>query len=168
MTVPTKIVAMAKVLNKISTIGAFFLVLAIIGLVSGFVYFNEQYKKTISNVDSLKAKIASLEKNEQKLILAKNKLSKIAYIKTINSIDSELNDYNDLKSQIALNSTNLDTAEVVFDPNKTETSFKFSDSTNLSNALVTLSKLDKYKKVILSSLGYNTTSGYLVDLILSN
>ncbi|EKE05790.1 MAG: hypothetical protein ACD_19C00176G0012 [uncultured bacterium] len=168
MTVPTKIVVLAKVLNKISIIGTIFLILAAIGLISGLLYFNSQYKKTISNIDSLKVKITDLEESEQKLILAKNKLSKIAYIRSINSIDNELDNYNALKNQILINSVSFDTAEVIFDPNKTETSFKFSDTTNLSNALTTLSKFDKYKKIILTSLGYNTTSGYLINLIFSN
>lgn len=167
MTVPTKTVKLVKVLNKISTIGAIILILLISILISGLVYFNIEYKKSVSNTNVLKDRIITLEKSEQKLILAKDKLSKITYIKSIDVVDDELTNFIELKSLVSSPSASTFT-EISIDPVKTELSLSFPESLSLSSAIKSLSALNKYKRIILSSLGYSKSSGFLISLIFEN
>ena len=164
MTVPARVVKFAKLLNKISIIGSILLIIMIITAISGLVYYNLSYKNSVVNVDILKKKVADLEKSEQKLVLAKDKLSKIAYIKSINSVDDELTNFQNFKDSIS-SSSNTTFTEISIDPVKTETSLVFNNSNDLSSALETLQKTTKYKSIILSSLGFNLSSGYLISLI---
>lgn len=167
MAVPAKAVNLARILNKVSTIGALALIVVVVVLISALVYYNIEYRKSVTNVNSLKTKIVELERSEQKLILAKDKLSKIAYIKKIDSVDDELISFMEFKSLISSPSGSAFT-EISIDPVKTETSLTFLDSLNLGNALKSLSTLVNYKRIILSSLGYNSSSGFLVSLIFDN
>lgn len=167
MTVPTKTVKIVKLLNKISIIGTIVLILLVVVLISGLVYFNIEYKKSVSNTNILKDKIITLEKSEQKLILAKDKLSKIAYIKKIDSVDDELTSFIELKSLVSSPSASTST-EVTINPVKTELSLTFPDSLTLGNTLQLLPTLNKYKRIVLSSLGYSKSSGFLISLILEN
>lgn len=167
MTVPAKIVSLSKLLYKVSTISTIVLLLILVVLISTLVYFNFQYKNSVSNINTLKIKITDLEKSEQKLVLAKDKLSKIAYIKSINSVDDELTNFFDFKNSIAslpdltFSETNIGTA-------KTETALSFQNAETLSLVLSTLTNLTKYKNIILSSLGFNATSGYSISLLFNN
>lgn len=168
MTVPAKVVSLAKTLNKISIVGTVLLIVAILGLISALVYYNVEYKKTNDNVTSLKKQIVDLEKNEQKLILAKDKLSKISSIKKMDSVDSELEKFTKIQSSIST-SSGSNFSEVTVDPNKIETSLVFPDTTSLKNALEHLSdEKNGFKKVVLSSLGYNPATGYVLSLILTD
>ena len=164
MTVPTRIVNLSKLIYKVSIIGTIALILIVITLISSLVYFNIQYRNSIANTNILKTKIADLEKSEQKLVLAKDKLSKIVYIKSINSVDNELINFQDFKNSIS-NSSGTTFTEISIDPIKTETSLVFQNTEDLSNTLGMIQKLTKYKSIILSSLGFNLSSGYLISLV---
>ncbi|MEK7100394.1 MAG: hypothetical protein AAB872_01125 [Patescibacteria group bacterium] len=164
MTVPTRIVNLSKLIYKVSIIGTIALILIVITLISSLVYFNIQYRNSIANTNILKTKIADLEKSEQKLVLAKDKLSKIVYIKSINSVDNELINFQDFKNSIS-SPSGITFTEISIDPIKTETSLVFQNTEDLSNTLGIIQKLTKYKSIILSSLGFNLSSGYLISLV---
>lgn len=164
MTVPTRIVNLSKLIYKVSIIGTIALILIVITLISSLVYFNIQYRNSIANTNILKTKITDLEKSEQKLVLAKDKLSKIVYIKSINSVDNELINFQDFKNSIS-GSSGTTFTEISIDPIKTETSLVFQNTEDLSNTLGMIQKLTKYKSIILSSLGFNLSSGYLISLV---
>ena len=172
MSVPGKTVTISKIINKISTIGTIVLIFIAIVLISVLVFFNLEYKKSTTNVENLKSRIVELERSEQKLILAKDKLAKISYIKKLNSVDTELTNFQDFKLSITASSAAKFT-EISITPEKTETSLTFTDSANLGAALEVVSKLlehdgKDYKNIILSSLGFSPNTGYLVSLIFKN
>lgn len=168
MSVPAKVVTLAKTLNKISTVGTILLILTIIGLIAGMVYFNVERGKTTTNIASLKQQIVDLERSEQKLILAKDKLSKIAYIKNSDSIDTELSNFIEFENSVSGASSAISFTEINIDPTKTEVSFAASDSGSLSSTLEKISTLAKYKKIVMTSLGFNATSGYVVSLVFND
>ena len=172
MVVPAKTLRLAATLNKISTIGTILLVTIILGLISGLFYYNFQYKKTLSNIESLKSKVQSLERSEQKLVLAKDRLTKIAAVKKLDSVDDELKSFKNFESLVLTNPGSIFT-EISIDSDKTETSIVSATSSSLSNVMKSLNdlsenKLTNYKHIIMSSLGFNSSSGYLVSLIFKN
>lgn len=164
MTVPAKSVNLVKTINKISTVSTLILVVLLLIFVGSFIYLKIESKKTAVSVSTLKAKIIDLEKNEQKLILAKDKISKISYIQSINSVDNEITDFRNFEESLS-EASDSSFVEVSIDSDKTESSLAFSNSINLNKALIAVSNLKQYKKVILSSLGFNSNSGYLLNLV---
>lgn len=172
MTVSSKTLRLAALLNKISTIGAVVLVFLLVGLISTMVYYNIQYKNILTDTESLKSKIQTLEKSEQKLVLAKDKLSKIAEVKKEDSISNDLKSFETLLGLVSLTAGSNFT-EISIDADKTETSIVSSNSSALSSimqALYSLSsnKLTSYKSIVMSSIGYNVSSGFLLSLVLKN
>lgn len=166
MTVSAKTIALSKTLNKISIFGAVLLIILIMAVISGIVYYNIEYKKVSSSINVLKEKIVKLEKSEQKLILIKDKLSKIAIIKKIDSVDDELSSFQNFQSLITDSSVSAIT-EVSITPQKTETSLLINNSDSLFNIFKKIITLPKYNKIVLSSLGF-TSTGYLVSLVFEN
>lgn len=164
MAVPTRALNLAATLNKISVFGAVAVILAALSLIAGLVYYNLQYKKSASNVESLKNKIVQLQKNEQKLILAKDKLSKISYIRSLDSVDAELTNYKAFQNLVMADS-NSNISEVSIGPNKIETTVTLKDTLALTNVLSTITTLPNYKKIVLSSLAYSSATGYLINLV---
>ena len=175
MVVPTKLVKLAKTLNKISTAGSIFVILVAAVIISGLVYYNSIHSTNLANLEVLKQKVVDLESNEQTLILAKDKLSKIGYIRSLDSVDNELTSFKEFQS-LTVSSASSSLSEVVIDPKKTELSMSFSDTFGLQNVLKIISTLSNdtpgqnsgYEKITLSSLVYNIKSGYLMTLIFNN
>lgn len=172
MTVSSKTLRLVGLINKISTIGAVILVFLLAGLISTLFYYNLQYKKIVSDTDSLKSKIQTLERSEQKLVLAKDKLSKIAEVKKEGSVSTDFKNIEKVLSQVALTAGSNFT-EINVDTDKTEATVLSSNSTALASVMQTLStiSLDKkfgYKNIIMSSIGFNASSGFLLNLIFKN
>lgn len=168
LTVTPSAVKLTRILNKISTIGVIMLIFAVLVLISTLVYFDFKYKAITADVDSLKSKILVLEKSEQKLVLAKDRISKIMTIQKIDSVDTEIENFRDFQNIIPSVASGSALTEVNIDPIKTVASMKFENSDTLRTTLSSISKLSKYKKVVLSSLGYSTNGGFIVDLLFND
>lgn len=167
MAVPAKTVTISKSLNKISTIGATFLLVMVLASISILVYYNMQYKKIVYDTDILKDKIGILERSEQKLVLAKDKLAKITQIKKADFVDDELSSFENFEQQIlAMDESAL--SETDISPLKIKTSLSFKTSSYLTSSLEFLSKFPKFKRIILTSLNYNPSAGFLVDITLED
>lgn len=164
MSVPVKFITLGKNLAKLTTLGCITLVIIVFGLVSSLVYFNLEYKKSISNIEGLKNQVVELEKNEQRLVLAKDKLSKIATVLTIDAIDDELLAFQSFESLLpGLPISSF--SEINMTSNKVDASLVFTDSGSMQNLLSSLSSLSDYNQIILSAFGFNSTSGYLISLM---
>lgn len=166
MTVSVKTVALSKTLNKISIFSTILLIVLIMAVISGIIFYNIEYKKVSNNINILKEKIVKLEKSEQKLILIKDRISKIAIIKKSDSVDNELASFQNFQNVITDGSAFAIT-EVSITPQKTETSLLINNSESLFNIFKKIVALPKYNKIILSSLGF-TSSGYLISLVFEN
>ena len=164
LSVPTKFVNLGNNLTKLTTLGGIILTVLVLGLVLGLVFLNLEYKKSISNVDTLKSQIVDLERNEQRLVLAKDKLSKVSTVLKIDAVDDELLAFQNFESFLS-GAPGSSFSEITMSPDKTDTSLAFSDSNSLSTLLSSLSGLAEYKQIVLSAFGFNSTSGYLVSLM---
>ena len=164
MIVPAKSVKLYKSLTKFSMFGTVFLSILAVASIVGFIFLKIQYSQIANNINILKKRIVELEKNEQKLILAKDKLSKIEYILSLDAIDVELSDFKDFQNSISSESGIL-FSDISIDPQKTEVALSIKDTNQLSSVLKNIGLYAKKSSVILSSLGFNSNSGYLVALI---
>ena len=166
MAVPAKSVKLAKIVDKFSTLGVILLILSIISVVFMFIIFTNEFKNVDNSVKSLTNEISSLEESEQKLILVKDRLEKISYIQTLASAEKDITQFKDLTEKLSFASGSGFT-QVDIGSSKTETSLTLNNSNSLASFIDTLSKLE-YKKIILSSLGYDLSSGFKTSVIFEN
>lgn len=164
MAIPVKSVKFAKLLNKLSIVGVLLLILSVISAIVLFIFFSSDLKKTNAAVIALKNEISSLEKSEQKLILVKDKLDKISFVKSLSSAENDINQFKSI-NDIVLSASNSSLTEISIGSSKTEISFSTPDSSSLALILGSFTNLKDYAKITLSSLGFNSQSGFLSSLI---
>ena len=165
MAVPPKTIKVGKLIYKIATIGSIILVMIVTLSISAFIYFKFELGKINSNNDDLKSQILVLEQSDQKLILTKNRLAKIEVIKSMPSIKDDLIKFNDVTTLLStIPETEL--IDVSIQPSKTQFSVNSKNSSSFAEFLEPISKLTKYKNVILSSFNFNQNSGIISDLLM--
>lgn len=162
LSVPSKVVRLVGVLNKASTIVLIFLVLIVITAISMSLFFSYKLKAINGEVEVLKKRVVDLQKSEQKLVLAKDRISKIVQIQKDKSAEEMVFKFKSLSDQLSLDQE-LGVSEVKISKDEVEASFLTKNSQSVTNVLSFLKKSDIYKNVILSSFGFNATSGYLMD-----
>lgn len=165
MAVPPKTVKLLKTLNKISTVGTILLITMVIILISILVYFKIDSDKVNADIKSLKISITELESSEQKLILAKDRLDKIAIIKSLPSVREDIINFKNINSLISTASGSA-LLEATIDESKTQLSITSVDSNSLASILAPLSNLTYLKNMILTSLGFGQTSGFISDILI--
>lgn len=164
MAVPARAVKLAKTISKISIIGSVVLFLSILVFGSYFTYLTLENKKVAENVERLKESVVELSQNEQKLILAKDRLSKINVVKKVDSSNQHLENYraflNDILSigSFQITEANLSTKGI-------ELNLIVNDSTSLSTILKALEAINGYDRVVVSSLTFNQGSGFIANLL---
>lgn len=166
MAVPVSAVKTASLLNRISVISIGFLALTIVVFAGLFFYLSKTSSAQVDNISKLKAKITSLQQNEQKLVLAKDRLAKIKVVQDARSVGNEVGRFRDFSKDIS-NSGSVVT-EATLNNNGTEVSLISSSSDILSSLLTPLSTIIDYKKVILKSLSYNATTGFISTILLES
>ncbi|HCR35762.1 hypothetical protein A2130_00565 [Candidatus Woesebacteria bacterium GWC2_33_12] len=165
--VPTKVKAVKAFFVKVNLILSVILVISLLGAVGAYFYFSLELKKSTSAVADLKTIVTSLEKSEQKLILAKDKLSKISKLKKSKSIYENLSQVKNLTSAF-LSSSDVGITEINIDHNKMEISAFSKTSNSLAFMFSKLVEVAGFKKVVLSSLGFNPSFGYTSEILFSN
>lgn len=167
MAVPARAVKIAALLNKISIVAVILLIISILGVGGSVYYFNNQNNSINRRIASLKSEIARLEVNEQKLVLAKDRLSKISKVQESKSVNDEISRFKKFSDIVAVN-PEIVIAEANLSTKGTEVSISTPTSTALGLILAPLSNLDVYKKIIMSSLSYNVNTGFLSTISLEN
>ncbi|MEK7168971.1 MAG: hypothetical protein AAB778_03095 [Patescibacteria group bacterium] len=165
MAVPAAAVKLAKLLNKISTISALVLLLTILSVGGLFFYFSSENSKQATRIFSLKAKINSLQQNEQKLILAKDRLAKIALIQQSKSVNKEILRFKEFSNLVSTSGSKV--TEASLGSKGTEVTLLSENSEILAQILKPLSEFIDYKTVILSSLSYNAGTGFISTIALN-
>lgn len=165
MAVPARAVKLAKIINKFSIVATILLILASVILGSLFFYYSLERTKINNNTQSLISRISSLQVSEQKLVLAKDRLAKIKVVRDSKSVNNEILRYQEF-SNIISNASGSAITEAVLTSKGTDASIILQNSTSLSEVLSPLSKLTNYKKIILSSLGFNPNTGFLANILL--
>jgi len=163
MAVPARAVKIASILNKISLVAVITLILASIIIGSIFFYYSTQNSKINKNINSSKTKITDLIKSEQKLVLAKDRLSKIEVVQTLKSSANEIKRYQKFSSVVSA-STGSTISEADLNSKGTEATILSPNSDSLTQIISPLSKLLDYSAIVLSSLEYNPNSGFILNI----
>ncbi len=166
LAVSPKTVKLTNLLSKVTIIGASFLFISLIAAVSVFVYFKLQSTKVSESIDNLKTQIIALESSEQKLVITKDRLNKIALVEKLPSVKEDIVKFKDVSNVVNF-APDSSLVEANIQTTKTEFSVASKSTDSLSSFLAPLTKLTTYKNMILSSLGYSSTSGFITDVIIN-
>lgn len=167
MAVPASAVKLSGLLNKISTVLVILLILSSIGFGLSVFFLNQESNKISRSVEALKLRISDLEQNEQKLVLAKDRIEKITSIKNSKSVNDDVARYKAF-STLLQTTTGSSVSEANISSKGTEVVVISQDSTSLSSLLTPLAESANYKNIIISSLGYAQGTGFLSSLILNS
>lgn len=135
--------------------------------VFGATYYRNlrKLKTTAGRISDLKTSISALEQTEQKLVLVKDRLSKISDVLSMPSVVGEieiLKDINDLSnSKIVIDTASLSVDNVMFTIN-------VSDSETLVNLFSDLSNKKNYDSVEITSINYNAETGFNIGMRISS
>lgn len=167
MAVPARAVKVAKIISKISVVGSIVLLLVILSLGSYYIYLRLENEKVTSSVNTLKQTISDLSQNEQKLILAKDRLSKITVVRKAESANSEVKRYQNFLSQV-VGTAGTQITEATLTTKGTEITITADSSQNLSGILKTIANVLEYERIVVSSLSYNPGSGFVANVLFEN
>ena len=162
-----QVAALIKKLNKISIV---LLITSLIGAtvyISGYFYFATEVKRTNQKIDDIKNEISNLEKNEQMLVFAKDRLSKIKAIDNLGTAKSSFDSFAPVINYLGSN-PDVTYSEIDFDTKKVQSTFLSQNSTALSNFLKYIEESKLFPKIWATDIGYNPSSGFMSNIIFQN
>lgn len=167
MAVPSHAIKISKVISKISVIGVVILIICLITFAGLFVYFNSRLTLKTTNVGNLKTRIASLSQNEQKIVLAKDRIAKIKIVQNDKSLSNEVVKFKEFSDLVNLN-PDTGITEANLSAKGTEVTVISKDIASLSAFIKSITNFKDYKKIILNSLNYNQVNGFTLTFNLSS
>lgn len=167
LSVPADTMRIIKVFNKISVFSVILLIIVTLLVTFLFVFFSDQYKKVNASVETLTNEISLLQKSEQKLFFVKKRLGEIADVKSSVSVEKDIVHFKSLDSSVS-SITDSKFADVEIKPGEISTALSLPDSDTFSAILELFSNLKDYQKVIMSSLGFSSGSGFSSSFVFAN
>lgn len=159
---------LSQVLRMVRALGvialAIFLI-TVVGLGAYFIYSNFSLNNLNTQNTQLKSQIAQQETSEQQIILLKDRLKKIS---TAQNSPSALKNLIALDPVLTSFSGDLQINELSIDSTKVGFSATFKSNTALSSFFEGISKIPEFKTVVLSSFGFNPTTGYAAGITMTN
>lgn len=166
MTVSSSTLSLSLKLNKLIIFSAFALFVVVVFMFATYFYYSDQYKKTSAESIRIKNDISTLENSEQKLVLAKDRLQKIQTIKSLSTSDQSSS-----ALKYILETLNGSTDSVLTELNlinkKIEISFSSQNSSSMSSVTSAISGMGGFKDVVISSITYNSSLGYVTNMKLN-
>lgn len=153
-----------KVLRAVNVIALALFIAFALGVSGFFVVSTFQLQSLNSSKDQLSSQIKSLQTTEQKLVLLKDRVSKIKLTSTADSAQKSLGLVSPLLNALPASSS---VSELNLDTTKLTISILFKSSADVSNFFQALYASTSFKSITLTSFGFNPTSGYLVSLSLT-
>lgn len=166
MAVPAEAVKIAKVISKVSIVLVIVLILVSLSVAGLFIYFNNNLLAHSAKVESLKSKVTSLSQNEQKMVLAKDRLAKINIVQNAKSVNNEVDRFKEF-SDIVSTSIDSNITEANLNTKGTEVTILSKSVTSLSEFIKPITLIKNYKTIILSSLSLNPVNGFTLTFNLS-
>lgn len=156
--------SLAKALKTLRNLNVIFLgaFIVFVMAVGGFLIFSTiQVNSLTEKEELLKSQITAQQQSEQQLVLLKDRISKVVALKSVASAQSNFEKIDPFVSGITGESV---LTELDIDSKKTDLSVLFRSNSELTNFINALRNSQIFKTVVMSSFGFNPTSGYLVSI----
>ena len=167
LAVSPKYVKLAKEINKVSVFGMSIFVFFLVLFLVFYFYYSNLFKKTNAELVRLKTNVSSLEDSEQRLVLVKDRLSKISRVKKLNTTEKDISNAKIILDQLGQIEPQNQTS-ISLDGQQTELVFKSGSASLLAESLRVVSSLGLYNNVFIQSIASIPDSGYSVNINLSN
>ncbi len=160
--------SIAKIANTLRKVNVLLIIVfftggAIIGAI--LLVTSIQIRQVSLSNNKLTTNIKSLEKTEQRLVLAKDRIDKAGTILKKNFVSNEVQNLQGFYSQLP---EDVVVGEVEVSEKGTDISILTTNSLSLSRLLATVVSLSIYKRVELISFNYNPSLGFISGLHLSS
>jgi hypothetical protein len=96
--------------------------------------------------------------------LAKDRVAKIVQVKKLASVQNEIAKFRDFSNLVSA-TAGSSFSEISIDSKKTELTINSQDSTSLSGIFKIITDTLGYKNIILSSLGFSQSTGFISTLV---
>lgn len=156
---------LAKALKNIAVAGIIVFLISVAGLIAFFIFLSTQLNSAIARQEQLKTEIKSLEQTEQRLVLVRDRLKHTREILASGNATENLEHLEGIFLGLP---ESVQVSEMQVFEDKVELAISASSSFGISQILAGLLGGQVYERVVLVSLSFNPTIGYLVNLELSN
>lgn len=137
-----------------------FLVFAV-GLLIFYVVVSYQATNATAQLEALKAEVKDKETTEQKLVLVRDRLSKVKTSKNSPAATERIANIGPLLSIVPPDSP---IGELALDSGKTEISVVFKNTSAMAAFFEGLAEVEGYERIEMTSFGFSPINGYLVSL----
>jgi hypothetical protein len=156
--------SLGKILKTTRSLGviliaAFIIFVVVLG--AFFLISNFQLTDASGKEADLKSQIAAEEESEQKTVLLKDRLKKI---KTVQTVPNSQKNVGNLDPVILGLGSNATLTELSADSEKADLSINFKNNSDMAGFLENIDSIKTFKTVIMTTFGFNPTSGYLVSI----
>lgn len=131
------------------------------GLLIFYAVLSYQIAGATDKLEGLKAEIKDKETTEQKLVLVRDRISKVKLTKNSPAATKRIANMGALLAIIPPDST---IGELSLDSGKTEISVIFKSTAGMTLFFENLAKITGYKAIDMTSFGFSPTNGYLISL----
>ena len=152
--------AVLKILKKLTLILTLLFIIFIIGSSAFLIVSSISLNSLVASNESLKSEIKSRETIETKLVLLKDRLSKIKMVTPQVALGKSLDDIEPVLAE----ASDATVGELSLDSEKTDTSLTFTSSASLSAFLQRLTTSSVFSSIVMNSFGLNPVTGYLISL----
>lgn len=159
------VVKLATILKNVATVSFLIFFLAVLGMAALFILNSVTLRTIGERSEALKTSIASLEETEQRLVLVRDRLSKVKQVLGAESGIEEVEGLEKITTGLGAGTT---LSEAVVDKDSLEVTFIVSSSTELAQLMSKVISQDSFKKVELTALSFNPSAGYVPSFIFSN
>ena len=156
----------ARLLRQLSVIQTVLTVLSALSVLGIFIYLKTDLDKINKASSVIKQEINTLSQSEQRLIFAKDRLSKISEVRAQKNALGELVKYNNLYNYI-VNAGSLSVSEVGMDSDKLELSASTGSYTAITNFINFLQTQQKeFQSVSVTAFTYTPNAGYVINMVI--
>lgn len=165
LSVGDSVTKIAKSFKSTSVVLAAIAIFAILVAFGGFFFFSQNLKDITTESENLKRGISDLEKSEQRLIFAKDRLAKIKEIQSEENAIDEVKAF-DTMYKLVTSLGNISVSGVKIDSNTIEFSVVSTSLSSMTSFFEGINdQSDLFSKVALSSFGYVPSVGYSANLV---
>lgn len=153
------VVDLANSLKKFAVIALFVFLVGALSLTGVYIYFLRGTRASVSEHEGLKSQIKALQATEQRLILVKDRLSKVEDVFESDDAEEEILAFERVSS---FANEGILVEDVDIKAENLEVSLTAVSLTNLTEFIGNLVRLGGFETIILRSLEFDPDSGYLV------
>lgn len=159
---PSKsVLKLSENLKKMALLSVLVLLISVTLSLGAYLFYGQRVSSSLANQEKLKTEIKAMEKTEQRIVLVKDRLSKINLISANPRANDEVVTL-DFVSKLFPDGTLVEGFEL--DDGKANIAISSERLSEIATYLASVISSGKFKQVNLVSLLYSPLKGYVVDL----